>query len=163
MISRSLRVRPGAPPRSRVAETFLRFQRVDRPEANREAPLHTPQPSKARTGGPSGAVGVEQLSFLPSWRDWTVACEISGVAAGDQGPSGRDIWRREGSERSFRDILLGQCWDTRPHYLAGRMSIIMSNLQMSDLQRDIGSESLKIRSEERRVGKECRSRWSPYH
>ena len=23
--------------------------------------------------------------------------------------------------------------------------------------------SLKIRSEERRVGKECRSRWSPYH
>ena len=24
-------------------------------------------------------------------------------------------------------------------------------------------EVLKLRSEERRVGKECRSRWSPYH
>jgi len=24
-------------------------------------------------------------------------------------------------------------------------------------------EELKVRSEERRVGKECRSRWSPYH
>ena len=24
-------------------------------------------------------------------------------------------------------------------------------------------EGAKIRSEERRVGKECRSRWSPYH
>ena len=24
-------------------------------------------------------------------------------------------------------------------------------------------EGIKIRSEERRVGKECRSRWSPYH
>ena len=23
--------------------------------------------------------------------------------------------------------------------------------------------ALKLRSEERRVGKECRSRWSPYH
>ena len=23
--------------------------------------------------------------------------------------------------------------------------------------------TLKVRSEERRVGKECRSRWSPYH
>ena len=23
--------------------------------------------------------------------------------------------------------------------------------------------NLKVRSEERRVGKECRSRWSPYH
>ena len=26
-----------------------------------------------------------------------------------------------------------------------------------------GMEILKKRSEERRVGKECRSRWSPYH
>ena len=26
-----------------------------------------------------------------------------------------------------------------------------------------GPESLDARSEERRVGKECRSRWSPYH
>ena len=25
------------------------------------------------------------------------------------------------------------------------------------------SEALDLRSEERRVGKECRSRWSPYH
>ena len=24
-------------------------------------------------------------------------------------------------------------------------------------------KAVKIRSEERRVGKECRSRWSPYH
>ena len=26
-----------------------------------------------------------------------------------------------------------------------------------------GKNELKSRSEERRVGKECRSRWSPYH
>ena len=26
-----------------------------------------------------------------------------------------------------------------------------------------GSSSMLARSEERRVGKECRSRWSPYH
>ena len=25
------------------------------------------------------------------------------------------------------------------------------------------TESVRLRSEERRVGKECRSRWSPYH
>ena len=34
------------------------------------------------------------------------------------------------------------------------------------LQRDIKKQSeilIKNRSEERRVGKECRSRWSPYH
>ena len=26
-----------------------------------------------------------------------------------------------------------------------------------------GNERIHLRSEERRVGKECRSRWSPYH
>ena len=30
-------------------------------------------------------------------------------------------------------------------------------------QRTLGAELLYKRSEERRVGKECRSRWSPYH
>src|SRR2546422_3835850 len=33
---------------------------------------------------------------------------------------------------------------------------------MGALPRDV-LESASIRSEERRVGKECRSRWSPYH
>ena len=28
---------------------------------------------------------------------------------------------------------------------------------------DKGGDEAKFRSEERRVGKECRSRWSPYH
>ena len=28
---------------------------------------------------------------------------------------------------------------------------------------DLKNHNQKIRSEERRVGKECRSRWSPYH
>ena len=28
---------------------------------------------------------------------------------------------------------------------------------------DVGKNCLDTRSEERRVGKECRSRWSPYH
>ena len=30
-------------------------------------------------------------------------------------------------------------------------------------QSDVLQNYLKARSEERRVGKECRSRWSPYH
>ena len=30
-------------------------------------------------------------------------------------------------------------------------------------QRSVSEDAYKIRSEERRVGKECRSRWSPYH
>ena len=32
-----------------------------------------------------------------------------------------------------------------------------------DFQELAGPEVRQVRSEERRVGKECRSRWSPYH
>ena len=36
-------------------------------------------------------------------------------------------------------------------------------MMMNDELRVVTLEELKLRSEERRVGKECRSRWSPYH
>ena len=42
------------------------------------------------------------------------------------------------------------------HYTASRLTV--KPLGPSRLRRD-----LQRRSEERRVGKECRSRWSPYH
>ena len=34
---------------------------------------------------------------------------------------------------------------------------------LSDIASGLGVEVSSLRSEERRVGKECRSRWSPYH
>src|SRR2546422_9634281 len=36
------------------------------------------------------------------------------------------------------------------------------NLEMADVPAMVGLAE-QLRSEERRVGKECRSRWSPYH
>src|SRR5256885_7291498 len=36
-------------------------------------------------------------------------------------------------------------------------------LEAFQILRDHGVQVLTVRSEERRVGKECRSRWSPYH
>ena len=36
-------------------------------------------------------------------------------------------------------------------------------LSVSDFAHALHYERTNIRSEERRVGKECRSRWSPYH
>ena len=50
-------------------------------------------------------------------------------------------------------------------YLSQRYS--MPYPELKGLLTDIGTEELghleMVRSEERRVGKECRSRWSPYH
>ena len=39
---------------------------------------------------------------------------------------------------------------------------VQAAVNYADLEKT-GSMELKYRSEERRVGKECRSRWSPYH
>ena len=38
----------------------------------------------------------------------------------------------------------------------------MNDAICRDIERFVGQKIL-LRSEERRVGKECRSRWSPYH
>src|SRR2546429_4216511 len=46
--------------------------------------------------------------------------------------------------------------DNRP------LLVMRSNLWASGYDVD-GTDQTSLRSEERRVGKECRSRWSPYH
>ena len=54
-------------------------------------------------------------------------------------------------------------------YMSGRTNYLMKHLgessckaSLAELRRGVGRKPL-CRSEERRVGKECRSRWSPYH
>src|SRR2546427_10350776 len=51
--------------------------------------------------------------------------------------------------------------------LQGLLDVIVKNLNFHPVAPafllDNGSQSSTERSEERRVGKECRSRWSPYH
>ena len=48
---------------------------------------------------------------------------------------------------------------------AGHKSLTMTALNLCDIATDVVNtlKPLADRSEERRVGKECRSRWSPYH
>ena len=40
---------------------------------------------------------------------------------------------------------------------------IKNRVAMTPMGTNYGETSGEMRSEERRVGKECRSRWSPYH
>src|SRR5690554_6589944 len=46
-----------------------------------------------------------------------------------------------------------------------RIMVQSPNVTTYDLQPEMSAPELtdKLRSEERRVGKECRSRWAPYH
>ena len=62
------------------------------------------------------------------------------------------------SRTSAEDCKSGYILDGFPR------TLIQANL-LDDLARRQGNEIcvFSVRSEERRVGKECRSRWSPYH
>src|SRR2546425_11202919 len=62
---------------------------------------------------------------------------------------------REDSARIPRDVLV---WTPR-----GFRAMSSCGLRADSVRIPFGQLSRAIRSEERRVGKECRSRWSPYH
>src|SRR3712207_1512362 len=68
---------------------------------------------------------------------------------------------------SFRSRFEGEGPGTNPEELIGAAIAGCYSMQFSAfMERDeAGAESVQTeaRSEERRVGKECRSRWSPYH
>ena len=50
-----------------------------------------------------------------------------------------------------------------PVLSAQPVELLFLDIQMPELSGMEFSRILEARSEERRVGKECRSRWSPYH
>ena len=57
------------------------------------------------------------------------------------------------------DVIMGRYWDEFFAFL-GHVDEMCSALQESN---NLDTKPYLVRSEERRVGKECRSRWSPYH
>src|SRR2546422_439433 len=103
------------------------------------------------------------------------------MAAGDERALG-ELYDRHGStvyalaraivgERADTEEVVadafGQAWRTAGQFDPARGSVTawlatITRTRALDLVRARGRRS-KVRSEERRVGKECRSRWSPYH
>ena len=61
--------------------------------------------------------------------------------------------------QTANDLLLARVEDGHMHFLAKRGMSLGKLHEANYLQK---SDAVH-RSEERRVGKECRSRWSPYH
>src|SRR3712207_7518034 len=85
------------------------------------------------------------------WRDWSSDVCSSDLAAKDESEANgvanliERRWSRSGSDTA--DLLMSRASEA---------------LKAKD--QALAVELLdRVRSEERRVGKECRSRWSPYH
>src|SRR3712207_9048240 len=73
-------------------------------------------------------------------------------------------------QRRHREALAAQLADLneRNRTLEARAAELGTDAEIERLARQYnlvkpGEEAYFVRSEERRVGKECRSRWSPYH
>ena len=116
----------------------------------------------AYAGGPIGAyataraIAADRLVRLPEAIDFT-----TGAAMMLQGMTAQYLLRRTFRVASGQTILV--------HAAAGGVGLIMCQWAKHLGATVIGVVStdekatLARRSEERRVGKECRSRWSPYH
>src|SRR2546422_9228449 len=68
-----------------------------------------------------------------------------------------DVFRR------FRASFLGKC--SPVHFFWGSFDLAVTRFSGRRAPERPGADRItrEARSEERRVGKECRSRWSPYH
>ena len=97
--------------------------------------------------------GVEWLGDVPAgWGLWKLAHAFSGIGSGTT-PSSNDSSYYEGT---IPWITTGE--------LRERTILDTKKKLTVDALRDFSAlKKFPARSEERRVGKECRSRWSPYH
>src|ERR1035438_9044340 len=72
-------------------------------------------------------------------------------------PQSEYRWASGAAYERFRDIKYGVRLHWGPYSILGEPQESWPFLKLSYPERQ------RYRSEERRVGKECRSRWSPYH
>src|SRR5688572_683264 len=107
---------------------------------------------------------MRRASMLFFCAFWVVAAASLGVRAGHpaaqpQAPAlgGQDVERQ--SEQALVKQYCVSCHNARA--LTGGLSLEGLDPAAAASHSDVWEKV--IRSEERRVGKECRSRWSPYH
>src|SRR5260370_11486427 len=89
----------------------------------------------------------------------------------------RPVFGRRAGEEQFRNMTASassplkngvRCslplwWRAGVGAIRGKNSQTALTLTLSQGERGVFQRAASARSEERRVGKECRSRWSPYH
>src|SRR5438034_11598554 len=78
-------------------------------------------------------------------------------------PSGLPSHEVHQNELPHRTPRLGRCWMTCTARTGPSFRTSRSRARTRGSNRGVWAIIAGTRSEERRVGKECRSRWSPYH
>src|SRR6267143_5621369 len=108
------------------------------------------------------AVGNPQLSPDGKW----VAYTVTEYSLKDNRGITR-IWLVDLASGSTRQLTAGPGSDRQPRWSPDGRTLAFVSTRENGAQLWVlpvaGGEARRSRSEERRVGKECRSRWSPYH
>ena len=89
----------------------------------------------------------DQQPVRTTWK----AARLCGIAGGCGAQIDKELLRR------MCNVIAHRGPDDEGYYVEDDVALGVRRLSIIDLE--TGSQ----RSEERRVGKECRSRWSPYH
>src|SRR5437899_11959033 len=104
--------------------------------------------------------GMDEIDWFTQMREWEKVTETGDRAELDFLPDDAELWQKLDARR---ETCTGQkcpefsrCFITRMHQRAAAADIIIVNHHLF-------FADLALRSEERRVGKECRSRGSQYH
>src|ERR1039457_2405815 len=136
---------------------------------------------RATMAGDSGNSSGEEMNYLNLGTTGLkvsricLGCMSYGAPATGKVKPGSHAWalNEQESEPFFRQALdLGiNFFDTANVYSAGASEEVLGRFLKANLRREAVVIATKVhglmrdepRSEERRVGKECRSRWSPYH
>src|SRR3712207_9528753 len=74
-----------------------------------------------------------------------------------------DKFRPVFGSRMDRSVRIMERWIGLEHASGGVTSLVIEGFAPGEIAGSVGIRTADSRSEERRVGKECRSRWSPYH
>src|SRR2546425_10919060 len=105
-------------------------------------------------------------------RPWVVCCMVCG---GVFGARAKNALSREGGyvmgKLSGKVAVItggnsGIGLATAKRFVEEGAHVVITGRRKDELDKaaaEIGENVIAVRSEERRVGKECRSRWSPYH
>src|SRR5256885_8726706 len=101
---------------------------------------------------------VMRVFFFSSRRRHTI---LQGDWSSDVCSSDLERVRACPKAEGFDEILLPGEIEAREEEKRARSGIPYSAAEIDPLQNEAARAG--VRSEERRVGKECRSRWSPYH
>ena len=122
---------------------------------------------------PHFRVSVAAPAFEQSWsgRSMTRHGEIEVIRSPSYFPAQVEAWAISGTPTDCVNIALGNLLPEKPDIVLSGINIGYNTTETLILSSGTVAGAIEgvlwnlpaMRSEERRVGKECRSRWSPYH